>query len=223
MVISLKKKYILLLILAIAIIAFIIGTILLISNRNTQNEKNMNNETFLQNEEEFADTTPPIIILDDTYIVKTGYEKNLVDVIMSADDIDPNPKREIIGNYDVNVAGEYNLTYKITDNSGNSATKDFTLKVRDNYAYKDDNKIYFKDAINNYKTDSTKIGIDVSKWQEEINWKKVKNTGVEFAVLRMGYQNGFDGEVLVDPYFEQNAKGCIENRNTIFNLFFFIC
>lgn len=212
MVISFKKKYILLFIVAIITICLIIGGIIIISKKN--NEEKQYDEDIVPNEknaQDIKDTTPPIIILDDIYIVKTGYEKDLVDVIMSADDIDPNPKREIIGDYNVNVSGEYNLTYKITDSMGNSTTKDFTLKVRDNYAYKDDNKIYFDDAINTYKTNTTNIGIDVSKWQEDIDWKKVKTAGVEFAVLRMGYQNGFDGEVLVDPYFEQNVKGCKEN------------
>ena len=32
-----------------------------------------------------------------------------------------------------------------------------------------------------------KKGIDVSKWQGTIDWSKVKNSGVTFAVLRIGY------------------------------------
>lgn len=216
---SFRKKLILLLIVAVITIGLIIGSIIILANHN----KKLNYISELQNSEKFKDTTPPTIVLDDTYIIETGYEKNLTDVIMSADDIDQNPKREILGDYDVNVAGEYNLTYKVTDNSGNFSTKDFTLKVKNDYVYKDNSKINFKDIIEKHKTGNTKIGIDVSKWQEDINWEKVKTSGAEFAVLRMGYQNGFDGEVLVDPYFEQNANGCIENRNTLFNLFFFIC
>ena len=56
------------------------------------------------------------------------------------------------------------------------------------------------------------LGIDVSKWQGDIDWEKVANAGVEFAILRMGYQNGFDGEVLLDPYFEKNVEGCSKNN-----------
>lgn len=201
-----KKKTIL--IILIIIIAIIIGSAICFWNIKKENNE-ISNE---QNEQvEISDTTPPIIVLDDVYVVETGYDKNLVDVIMSADDIDSNPNREIIGEYDLNTAGEYNLTYKIEDNSGNVTTKDFTLKVRDNYTYSE-NDINFNDAINQYKNDNTKIGIDVSKWQEEINWKEVAEEGVEFVIIRMGYQNGFDGEVLIDPYFEQNIKGCQENN-----------
>ena len=89
----------------------------------------------LEKEKIKLDQTAPIIVLDDTYVVKTGYDKNLVDVIMSADDIDPTPKREILGSYDLNTPGEYKLTYRIEDNSGNTTTKDFVLKVKNNYVY----------------------------------------------------------------------------------------
>lgn len=170
------------------------------------------NKQFLnQNTEIIPDTTAPIIVLGDSYTVKTGYSKNLLDVIMSADDVDQNPKREIIGEYDLNNAGEYNLTYKIEDSAGNVTTKDFVLKVKDNYKYTE-SEISFQDAVKKYKNDATKLGIDVSKWQQDIDWQKVAEDGVEFAILRMGYQNGFDGEISIDPYFEKNVKGCMENN-----------
>lgn len=47
-------------------------------------------------------------------------------------------------------------------------------------------------------------GIDVSKYQGEINWEKVKECGVEFAVIRSGYGRELSQK---DPYFEQNCKG----------------
>jgi len=42
-------------------------------------------------------------------------------------------------------------------------------------------------------------GIDVSKWQGEIDWKKVRADGVEFAIIRTGYFTNY-----IDPYFEKN-------------------
>ena len=30
-------------------------------------------------------------------------------------------------------------------------------------------------------------GIDVSKWQGTIDWQKVKNAGIQFAIIREGY------------------------------------
>ncbi len=52
-----------------------------------------------------------------------------------------------------------------------------------------------------------KVGIDVSKWQGEIDWDKVKNAGVEFAIIRAGYRGSVTGSIIEDPYFRINMKG----------------
>lgn len=52
-----------------------------------------------------------------------------------------------------------------------------------------------------------KAGIDVSKWQGEIDWDKVKNAGVEFAIIRAGYRGSVTGTIVEDPYFQANMKG----------------
>lgn len=59
-------------------------------------------------------------------------------------------------------------------------------------------------------------GIDVSKHQGAIDWKKVKESGVEFAIIRAGY-----GRTDVDEQFLNNVKGCIEN-NIPFGIYWFI-
>lgn len=46
-------------------------------------------------------------------------------------------------------------------------------------------------------------GIDVSEAQGEINWRRVKEHGIRFAMLRAGYGDGH-----VDQYFERNAREC---------------
>ena len=55
------------------------------------------------------------------------------------------------------------------------------------------------------------LGIDVSKYQGEIDWEKVAADGVQFAFIRVGwagYEGGIDEGF--DPYFDQNMKGAIE-------------
>ena len=47
----------------------------------------------------------------------------------------------------------------------------------------------------------TKNGIDVSRWQGNINWNLVKNSKVDFAIIKTG---GADGGLYVDSSFEQN-------------------
>lgn len=44
-------------------------------------------------------------------------------------------------------------------------------------------------------------GIDVSKWQGEINWEAVKRFGIDFAIIKVG---GSDAGLYTDPYYEQN-------------------
>jgi GH25 family lysozyme M1 (1,4-beta-N-acetylmuramidase) len=48
-------------------------------------------------------------------------------------------------------------------------------------------------------------GIDVSKWQGEINWKKVADAGYKFANIRVS--NG----TTLDPYFVKNRAGAKAN------------
>jgi GH25 family lysozyme M1 (1,4-beta-N-acetylmuramidase) len=57
---------------------------------------------------------------------------------------------------------------------------------------------------------SAKIGIDVSKWNKEIDWKAVKDAGVEFAIIRCGYRGASTGALVIDPMYEENIKGAIE-------------
>ena len=54
---------------------------------------------------------------------------------------------------------------------------------------------------------TSKFGIDVSKYQKNIDWNAAKADGVEFAYIRIGYRGyGDAGNMVVDPYFEQNYK-----------------
>ncbi len=51
-----------------------------------------------------------------------------------------------------------------------------------------------------------RVGIDVSKYQRDIDWKKVKETGVEFAIIRVGYRGYGTGALVEDSYFAKNIK-----------------
>lgn len=46
-------------------------------------------------------------------------------------------------------------------------------------------------------------GIDVSKWQDNINWKKVSSSGIDFAMIRSSY-----GDSDVDAKLKRNVTGC---------------
>ena len=53
-------------------------------------------------------------------------------------------------------------------------------------------------------------GIDVSKYQESIDWKKVAADGVEYAFIRVGCRGyGSSGTLIEDEKFHQNIKGAL--------------
>ena len=54
-------------------------------------------------------------------------------------------------------------------------------------------------------------GIDVSKWQGNIDWKAVSQSGVKFAIIRCAYRGAKDGLIHEDPYFKANIKGATQN------------
>ncbi len=163
-----------------------------------------------------VDTTKPMIYMGGSISVNVGYDKDIKDLIFSGDNADSTPERKIIGDYDVNSVGKYNLTYSIKDKSGNEETKDFVLNVVPKTSGVGSsnlpkNTILFEDVVSKYKNQNTKIGIDVSQWQGDIDWKKVKSAGADFAIIRLGYQKGFDKEYALDPYFVKNIEGAKNN------------
>lgn len=56
-------------------------------------------------------------------------------------------------------------------------------------------------------TGNARVGIDVSKWNGDIDWDKVKAAGVEFAIIRAGYRGSVTGSIVKDPKFEENMRG----------------
>ncbi len=50
-------------------------------------------------------------------------------------------------------------------------------------------------------------GIDVSSWQGDIDWDKVRESGIEFVIVRAGYRGSVTGTIVRDKYFEANVSG----------------
>lgn len=68
-----------------------------------------------------------------------------------------------------------------------------------------DGKIYYFDG-EGVQRDAT-FGIDVSKYQPNVDWKKVKQAGAEFAIIRIGYRGYSTGALALDPMFETHLAG----------------
>lgn len=65
-------------------------------------------------------------------------------------------------------------------------------------------KYYF----NSYGAQASKVGIDISSHNGNIDWKKVKASGVDYVILRVGFRGyGEAGTLKLDANFEKNIKG----------------
>ena len=54
---------------------------------------------------------------------------------------------------------------------------------------------------------SSVLGIDVSYAQGVIDWNKVANAGIKFAIIRAAFRGYGTGRIVADEWFERNIKG----------------
>ena len=163
-----------------------------------------------------VDTEEPLILVNNAWI-EQGEEIDLINNSLCADNFDAKPNCEVVGEYDINTIGEYNLKYIATDSSNNKTEKNFTLTV-----YKkpetveptepiEESYVDFQDIIKLHKAPNTSIGIDVSKWQGDIDFEKVKNAGCEFVIIKAA-GSYIDGEMYTDPKFTKNIENALKNN-----------
>lgn len=157
-----------------------------------------------------VDKTPPMISKPNVYNVNVNYDGNIEKDLFCGDNYDDNPKCYIEGEYDISKIGKYNVTFVGVDSSNNESRHNFVLNVREKPKSSTSNNnsfVKFSDLVGKYKTDKTKMGIDISHWQGNIDFQKVKEAGVEFVYIRVGRGNGIGGEYVIDKKFEENIEG----------------
>ncbi|MBQ4505926.1 MAG: glycoside hydrolase family 25 protein [Firmicutes bacterium] len=54
-------------------------------------------------------------------------------------------------------------------------------------------------------------GIDVSRYQSDIDWEKVAGDGVEFVMVRVGYRGYLEGKIVLDEKFEEHVEGALRH------------
>ena len=83
-----------------------------------------------------------------------------------------------------------------------------------------DNKLYYFNAdgvLENGKT----FGVDVSKYQKNVDWAKIKKAGVSFVIVRIGYRGyGAAGTLVLDPMFEEHFTN-VKNAGLKVGVYFF--
>ena len=84
-----------------------------------------------------------------------------------------------------------------------------TYNFDEDHYYQDENGFrYVKD--DNGKIIS-RMGVDVSKHKGSIDWKKVKESGIEFAIIRVGFRGPGEGTLEPDEYAKANVEGALAN------------
>jgi len=74
----------------------------------------------------------------------------------------------------------------------------------------DDDSFYTADGVMCCDQAETLTGIDVSSYQGDIDWTKVKASGIDFAIIRVGFRGYTVGNLNADSYFEKNIQGALD-------------
>ena len=83
-----------------------------------------------------------------------------------------------------------------------------------------DDKLYYFDADGVLQKGKT-FGVDVSKYQKNINWEQIKKAGVSFVIVRIGYRGyGASGALVLDPMFEEHFTN-VKNAGLKVGVYFF--
>ena len=169
-----------------------------------------------------VDSTSPILQASSTYYIEKGKKLDLKSKLFFGDNYDRDVELQIIGDYDVNTIGEYPIKFVATDDAGNVTEKESKVVVVKKIQSGSNNINYFKfeDLKKKYKTDDTMVGIDVSVWQGDIDFKKVKEAGCEFVMIRIGYGYDSKGNNVMDTRFLENIKKAKE-ANLLVGLYYY--
>ena len=152
-------------------------------------------------------SAPVFLYFQSSPQVKIGSTFDVHKYVGYADDLDRDVDLEVSGTVDTSKEGTYSLKLTLTDDAGKKTSKNMDVKVAASFpgGSGSSKKEEFSDFISKYKTEETSVGIDVSRWQETIDFDKLKAAGCEFVYMRLG---GYDnGEHYTDRYFPANLAG----------------
>lgn len=83
-----------------------------------------------------------------------------------------------------------------------------------------DDRLYYFDADGVLQKGKT-FGVDVSKYQKNIDWEQIKKAGVSFVIVRIGYRGyGASGALVLDPMFEEHFTN-VKNAGLKVGVYFF--
>ena len=157
------------------------------------------------------DTKAPVFLYyRGTPSIKVGNDFDIHRFIGYADDVDRDVDLRVDGTVDTSTVGTYPLTLTLTDDTGKTTVKNMEVHVTDGSGGGGGGggggeKDQFTDFIANFKTEETKLGIDVSGYQGDIDFEAIKAAGCEFVYIKLGAYDS--GDFYIDSKYKQNMAG----------------
>ena len=103
-------------------------------------------------------------------------------------------------------------------NKAENAQEDPQAKIEEE---KEEAKVQLPDLkASQYETDEITTRIDVSEFQGNIDWKAVADSGIDFAMIRVGYRGMKNGEIKEDACAKYNLQEASKNGLKIGAYFF---
>lgn len=166
-----------------------------------------------------VDTDKPIVLSAPTYrAILVNDDVNFCGEINAIDNYDKSVSCNVVGDIDYTNPGEYDVKLDISDSSNNINERDLHVVVYDKWPSSNNSSsssssstttnhyLNFSDALSQYKTDNTEVGIDVSRWQGDIDFNQVRDAGATFVIMRISTNTDINEQMEVDSKFEQNIK-----------------
>lgn len=147
----------------------------------------------------------------DNITIESGTDFNVSDYLSYIDDYDSMVDMDMEGEVVTSIIGTYPLHITLTDDAGNQTSKDINVNVieplpvpseTEDGPEPDMNYYDFNDFMTDYSSEGAMYGIDISKYQGDVDFEKVKAAGCDFVIMRaMVY---YKGELKIDDKFKEN-------------------
>ena len=167
------------------------------------------------------DNIAPLLSISKNLYVGVGNKED--EVLKNAfwgDNCDRDVDVKIEGDFDLDTIGEYPVTIVAKDDSNNTTTYNSVIHVYEpkpsNNTSNNNNNNVIKEGIdikyffNNYKTEDTSIGLDISEHQVVTDFNAIKEAGIDFVMLRLGFGPKSDLSFVTDNRFEEYYQGAKE-------------
>ena len=157
------------------------------------------------------DVAAPIFLIKPSscdVAINTTFDAN--EYVGYADDVDRDVELTVEGDVDTSTLGSYPVTITLTDDAGHTTTDSLTVNVVSSVASSESGELgsgtySFDQFKSTYGGSDVMLGIDVSRWQKDIDFNKVKDAGCEYVMIRIG---GYDeGDLYTDRKYSEFISG----------------